>query len=219
MFNTRSTFLTAVIFAISVLCFFPSDTFAQVEKGTKEILVFSSNFSISVKEPETRFSVDENTFSVGSFGNNGGFSIGGKFGYFLSQRNEIGAGTNLSVFHSKYCLRTFQDGQLIDEECERDTRYIQGVSGFYRYNFANKGSKRFPFVGAELSVADLTTNYTGNFRLRPQVGYKYFFNKNVALDLSVGYTMDLNEKKRENDFFRIRRSSAFDGQAGLSFVF
>jgi hypothetical protein len=220
MFNTRGTFLTAVVFAISVLCFFPSDTFAQVEKGTKEILVFSSGFYVTVKEPETTFSDDDGTISIGSFSNSRGFSIGGKFGYFLSQRNEIGAGTNLSVSRSKFCSRIFEDGQLINEECDSDTRYNQGVSGFYRYNFANKGSKRFPFVGAELFVGDLTTNYTGNFKLRPQVGYKYFFNKNVALDLSVGYTMDLNEKKRENDFFlNTGRSSTIDGQVGLSFVF
>jgi hypothetical protein len=219
MSKRRSGFLTGVVFVISIVCFFPSNTFAQVEKGTKEILFFSSNFAITVKEPESIFLVEDGTISVGSFSNGRGFSIGGKFGYFLSQRNEVGAGTNLSVFRSKFCSRIFNNGQLVEEECDSDTRYLQGVSGFYRYNFANKGSKRFPFVGAELFVGDLTTNYTGNFKLRPQVGYKYFFNKNVALDASVGYTMDLNEKKRENDFFRIRRSSAFDGQAGLSFVF
>jgi hypothetical protein len=133
MFNIRGTVLTAVVFAISVVCFFPSDTFAQVEKGTKEILVFSSGFYISVKEPEIRFSDSEGTVSTGSFDNSRSFNLGGKFGYFLSQRNEIGGGTNLGVSHSKFCSRLFKDGQLISEECDSQTRYNQGVSGFYQF--------------------------------------------------------------------------------------
>jgi hypothetical protein len=115
----------------------------------------------------------------------------------------------------------FTDGQLISEECDKDTRFNQGLSGFYRYNFAGKGDKRFPFVGTELSVSDLTRNDTGNFKLRLQVGYKYFLNTNIALDFSVGYTIEVNEKKerREFSFIETGRRATIDGQLGLSFVF
>lgn len=218
MSNTCSRFLTVVVFAVSVICFSSSDTFAQVEKGTKEILLFSSGFSIDIDNPEVRVS-DGNSTIFGSFGNTRTFNIGGKLGYFLSQRNEIGAGTNLSVIRLRFCGREFRDGQLINENCHTDTRFSQGLSGFYRYNFAGKGSKRFPFVGAELSVSELTRNYTGNFKLRPQAGYKYFFNKNVAMDLSIGYTMELNEKRDPSFLVDIGRQGRIDGQFGLSFVF
>jgi hypothetical protein len=215
--NMGSSFLSVIVCLVSIVCFFHSNTFAQVEKGTKEVLVFSSDFSINVNEPAIP---DSNaTGSVFGFENTRTFNIGGKFGYFLSQRNEVGAGTNFSVARFKFCARDFINGQLISKECDSDTRYDQGLSDFYRYNFADKGDKRFLFAGTELSVSSVRRNFTGNFKLRPQVGYKYFLNKNVALDLSVGCLVDLNKKNDSFVLLQFGRQVNIDGQLGLSFIF
>jgi hypothetical protein len=113
-------------------------------------------------------------------------------------------------------VRVGSDGTLV-EECESDSNVGLGLTGFYRYNFAGKGKRGFPFVGAELIVLDVTENFTGNVRARPHVGYKYFVKKNVAIDFNVGYTVELN--KVDERFFNRGREGVIDGRVGLSFIF
>ena len=73
-------------------------------------------------------------------------------------------------------------------------------------------------MGATFVVADVANNFTGNFRARPHAGYKYFFNRNAAVDFSVGYSFDINEVQ-ESGFFTQKRRREIDGRVGLSFVF
>ncbi|MBI3650944.1 MAG: hypothetical protein HY231_07820 [Acidobacteria bacterium] len=221
MITTTGKFFAIAGFAFALLLLSQARVLAQVEKGTKEILVFSSSFTVVVKEPELKVSESDGTVGSGSTSNFRNFNIGGKFGYFLSQRNEVGGGANLNVSHFKFCSRLFQGGKLVSESCDSNTHFSMGVSGFYRYNFADKDDKRFPFIGTELQVLDVANNFTGNFRLRPQVGYKYFLNRNVALDFSLGYTIDVNEKKDHRSSFNFEqgRRGTIDGQLGLTFVF
>jgi hypothetical protein len=100
--------------------------------------------------------------------------------------------------------------------CSTDTNAGLGFDAFYRYNIAKPESKGFPFGGFSVSVADVTTTFTGNVTARPHAGYKYFFKRNVALDVSVGYRFDVN---RVTQGFIQDRHKSIDGTAGLSFVF
>jgi hypothetical protein len=98
-------------------------------------------------------------------------------------------------------------------------KFIADINERVFFRWHDKGDKKFPFVGTELSVSNVTTNATGNFKLRPHAGYKYFFNKNVALDVSVGFLVDLNKKRGGSPFITTDRQAKIDGQLGLSFVF
>ena len=72
-------------------------------------------------------------------------------------------------------------------------------------------------MGAEIGVGDVTSNFTGNVRRRPFVGYKYYVKQNVALDFNVGYSFDIN--KVDEPFFNRDRGGNIDGRVGLSFIF
>jgi hypothetical protein len=190
---------------------------AQQKKGDKEIMFFSGGFTVSVDE--TGFEHDDLTGrgAIGRTSDFRAFSIGGKVGYFITRNNEIGASTFLGLFHAKFCIRSFEDGQITGESCDSDTAFAMGLGGFYRYHFARESARGFFFVGADLTADDVTRNFTGNIRIRPHVGYKYFFNKNVALDANVGYSAELN--KRDSPFFARDREGSITGQFALSFLF
>ena len=173
----------------------------QVEKGNKEVLLFSGGFAIGVGE-------------TSGFSN---FGAGGKIGYYLSRRNEVGTGTFVNVSRNRICVgRVGSDGSVSFSDCETQTSLQLGVSGFYRYNFTGRESRGFPFIGAELSVSDVTDNFTGNVRIRPFVGYKQFISKNIAIDFTAGYSAGLN---RGDGSFRSVRTGVLNGEAGLSFFF
>jgi len=181
--------LALLIVSITLtLCSRPA--YAQQEKGDIEILVFSGGFFIGID--------DDSDFSSGN--------IGAKAGYFLTRKHEVGGGLNFSVFR-------FGGGDDDDSE----TNFGLGLIGFYRYNIASKNAKGFPFVGTEVTVSDVTEEFGRLVSLRPNVGYKYFVRRNVALDFSVGYSVDLN--KFDNGFFSLQRRQSINGQIGLAFVF
>jgi hypothetical protein len=194
--------IVLIILVFSVLFLFASHANAQQEKGDKEVTFFSSGFSIGVG--------DSSGFS--------NFHLVGSMGYFITRRNEIGAGTSLSISRSRNCSSSFDaNGNLISQSCDTDTDFFMGLVGFYRYNFARKGAKGFPFVGGQIGVSDLTHNFTGNVSARAHVGYKYFLKRNVALDFSVGYSAELNKVKEE--FFDRGRQGNINGVLGLTFIF
>ena len=174
---------------------------AQQEKGDKEVLFFSGNFFIG----------------VGETSGSSGATLGGGLGYFLTRKNEVGGALTASVSRFRFCVARVGPGGIIVEDCESSTDFGLGLTGFYRYNFAGKDKRGFPFVGAELIVLDVTENFTGNIRARPHIGYKYFVKKNVAIDFNVGYTVELN--KVEEQFFNRGRQGLIDGRVGLSFIF
>lgn len=208
----------SVAFSIAIPLILCGTANAQQKKGDKEILFFSSGFFISVDETGFKGAILSGTGAIGTSSGSRGLSLGGKLGYFLTRHNEIGGGTFLFLYHDKFCVRTFEDGRITGESCDSDTYFALGLDGFYRYHFGREGDRRLFFAGADLSAGDVTRNYTGNIRLRPHVGYRYFLQKNVALDFSVGYTAEMN-KKRSNSFFPRDREGWIDGQLSLSVVF
>jgi hypothetical protein len=216
MLASFSRSLRAVVFPVASLLLFCCAAQAQQHKGDKEILVFTGGFFISVDEqnpnkpPLTGVTQNATVSGVRNL------NLGVKLGYFLTQRNEVGAGTSLVASRSRFCIRTFADGQLTSESCNTNTYFAMSLGVFYRYHFAREGDRKFFFVGADLSASDVTRNYTGNIRLRPHVGYRYFVEKIVALDFSVGYSAEVNKKDMQ---FPREREGSIDGQLSLSFVF
>ena len=201
------------VLAVSLFCSPASQ--AQQKKGDKEITAFSSGFNFGFGGTFTSTSSDgRNTTTTSE--KTQSFNLGGQLGYFLTRRNEIGGGISLFVSRVEFCNKF--TGDVTGEVCESDSNVGLGLSAFYRYNIAKAEAKGFPFVGAAVSVASVTSNFTGNVRLRPHAGYKYFVKKNVALDFSVGYSFDVNDVN-DNRFFTTSRHHSIDGQLGLSFLF
>lgn len=194
--------LVAAIAVLSVISMLGTSTQAQGKKGDKEVFFLAGNTSIG----------------VGDTTGNVSFGASGLLGYYLTNRNEIGGGTSFYVARYKLCSRLIdENGKVVSQDCYSDTTGGIGFSAFYRYNISRESSKHVPFVGAQIAVADVAHNYTGNWRARPFVGYKYFLSKNIGLDFSFGYSVDLNRDRR--DFSFDSRQGNLDGQVGLTFVF
>jgi len=209
------------MFVLSVVLLCSQSSQAQQKKGDKEVLLFSNGFFFEFGGDTKLNTLKASQFtSIGftSSSSRQGFNIGGEVGYFLTRKNEIGGGLFLSVDRFSFCQETFTEGELVDKSCGSNTRAGLGLTGLYCYNFAKAEAKGFPFVGATISVSDVTTNFTGNVRARPHAGYKYFVKRNVALDFSVGYLIEVNKVNNDSLFITGRRQTV-DGQLGLSFVF
>ncbi|HEX5732688.1 MAG TPA: hypothetical protein VF131_07630 [Blastocatellia bacterium] len=200
MITIKVILKASLVFAVVLVG--SASSHAQHEKGDKEVLFFSGSFFIGVGETSGFSSV----------------SVGGGMGYFLTRKHEVGGTLNANLFRFRLCSRTIDpDGNVISEDCDSDTDFSGGLSGFYRYNFAGKDDRSFPFIGGEMSVLDVTNNFTGNVKGRAFLGYKYYVKKNVALDFTVGYSFDIN--KVNERFFDSDRGGNIDGRFGLSFIF
>lgn len=79
--------------------------------------------------------------------------------------------------------------------------------------------KRVMLSHVALAVQSVSDNFTGNIRAQPFAGYKYFLKKNVALDFSAGYSIEVNEVSDDRSSFIFDRSSSLFGKLGLSFLF
>jgi hypothetical protein len=227
MFNRLIKRFTVGVCLLAVLAVCGNTVSAQVEKGSKEITVFSGGFFADLNRAETvsRIVVFDGTLETRVSSRSQGFDIGGRFGYFLTRKHEIGGGLNYTVSHSRICFSGSGDDEDQIEDCTSNTGTILGLAGFYRYNFAGKDERGFPFVGVGVEAANLTRENSRLARLRPEAGYKYFFNKNVALDASVGVSVDLN---KINNFtgpitgvaaIESDRRWNLNGRIGLAFVF
>jgi hypothetical protein len=182
------------------------------------VLLFSSGFSFGFGGDFKPRDL-EGTGSFSSSTNTQQFNIGGELGYFLTRRTEIGGGVSLSAFRASSCRTSFSDGQITGKSCDSGSSANLGLSAFYRYNFGKADARGVPFVGISMGASSVSTNFTGNIRARPFAGYKYFIKKNVALDFSVGYSIDVNKVSDDSSFFIVDRRSSVDGRVGLSFLF
>lgn len=210
------------VLALLLLCALSSQ--AQQRKGDKEVLLFSNGFFFDFGGDTKLNTLKSSPFTSGSFTSSSsgqGFNIGGEAGYFLTRKHEIGGGVFLSVDRFSSCQQFFMDGEVVgDKTCGSDTRVGLGLTGLYRYNFAKPEAKGFPFVGGTISVSDVTNKYGRAVSARPHAGYKYFVKKNVGLDFSVGYSIEVNKINFDFDgLFITDRRHRIDGQLGLSFVF
>lgn len=161
--RTGKKIVSGFVVALVLLCC--DMAYSQQEKGDIEVLIFSAGFFADVNGNTVRSRFPDSDFE--STTRSRGFNVGGSVGYFLTRRNELGGGLNLSVFNTDSCAGD-------DDDCRDNTSVGLGLNGFYRYNFAREGAKGFPFIGSDFLVADVTANSTGNLIARPQVGYKYF---------------------------------------------
>lgn len=207
--------LSSLLFLLTTVLLSSQSSLAQQKKGDFEITAFSSGFNFGFGGDFKSTSSDGRVTST-TTEKVQSFNLGGQAGYFLTRRHEVGGGLNLSVSRFEICNKF--SGDETGEFCNSDTNVGLGLSAFYRYNIAKAEAKGFPFVGVTFSVASVTDNFTGNFRLRPHAGYKYFVKRNVALDFSVGYSFDVN-KVDDSSVFIVERRKSVDGQLGLSFVF
>jgi lipopolysaccharide assembly outer membrane protein LptD (OstA) len=208
-----------VMIILVFLCVSSGSTLAQQKKGDKEITAFASGFSFSFGGG---FRPRSLAGASGFFSENDkslNFNLGAQMGYFITRKSEIGGGLFLSVSHFSGCTTALNNGQITGKTCDSDSFANLGLVGFYRYNFAKADARGFPFVGVSIGIGSVTDNYTGNIRARPHAGYKYFLKKNVALDFSVGYDIDVNKVSDSKSFFIQERGKVIDGQVGLSFVF
>lgn len=207
-----------VLVVLALLCASSGSSLAQQKKGDKEITAFASGFSFTYGGDVRPASLE----GTGSFFENNrslNFNLGGQIGYFITRKNEFGGGLTLSVNRFSGCRTDFSDGQILGKTCDSDAAANLGLLGFYRYNFAKPEARGFPFVGASIAIGSVTDNFTGNIRARPHAGYKYFLKRNVALDFSVGYDIDVNKVSDNDGFFIQDRRMAIDAQLGLSFLF
>ena len=190
---------------------------SQQKSGNKEISFLTGGFFISVNETGFKDSEFSGTGVVGRTTGARSFNVGGLIGYFLTRHNEIGGGPSVYFSHAKFCLRSYEDGKVTGEYCDSSNYFSMGLSGLYRYHFGREGARKVLFAGTDLLVGDVTRNYTGNIRMRPHVGYRYFLEKKVSLDFSVGYNAELN--KKTNSYYQRDREGWISGQLGLSFIF
>lgn len=216
---TIKKLLSGVMFVLVFLCLCSQPSQAQQKKGDKEVQAFASGFSFQWGDSFKPRSLEGASGSFISSSSSQSLSLGGSLGYFATRKNEIGGGVSLSVFRFRSCTTSFNNGQITGESCGSDSDVSLGLSAFYRYHFGKADAKGFPFVGVSISIGSVTRNFTGNVGARPHVGYKYFLKRNVALDFSVGYSVQLNKVDNDRFFFMQNRSSSVNGQLGLSFVF
>jgi hypothetical protein len=112
-------------------------------------------------------------------------------GYFLTAKHEVGGGTSI----------TFAG-------VGGSTSVMAGLNAFYRYNLKSKGAKAFPYLGGDFFVEDV--KHAGDTHyLRPNLGFKYFFKKNAAFDVNMGYGLNLKDTS----------VGLIDARFGLSFIF
>ncbi|MEK6406244.1 MAG: hypothetical protein AABN34_04695 [Acidobacteriota bacterium] len=216
---TIKKLISGVMFVLVFFCLCSQSSLAQQKKGDKEVQAFASGFNFQWVGSSRPRSLEGASGSFTSSSSSQGFSLGGSLGYFLTRRNELGGGVSLSVVRFRSCTTSFNNGQITGESCGSDSNGSLGLIAFYRYNFGKADAKGFPFVGASIGVGNVTRNFTGNVLARPHVGYKYFLKRNVALDFSVGYSVQLNKGDEDRSFFIRDRLSTIDGQLALSFVF
>lgn len=171
--------------AFSCLFVLSSASFAQQEKGDNE-LALVGNFAFGVG--------GGSSFKTGL----GVFN----FGHYVTQRQEIGVGVIINV-----------SGEGGFEGEEGSTSFLAGPNAFYRYNFSRAGAKAFPYLGLEgggfFGSGDVKVGY-----VRPNLGFKYFFKRNVAFDMNVGYSRAFASSEGESG-----GANLVDGRIGISFIF
>ncbi|HLG15737.1 MAG TPA: hypothetical protein VJH03_14720 [Blastocatellia bacterium] len=118
-------------------------------------------------------------------------------GYFATRNHEVGVGVIL----------------LVQGGAGTDTTTLAGPNGYWRYNFGAAGAKSVPYMGVEgggiFGSDDLKVGF-----VRPHAGFKYYFKRNVAFDLNVGYIRGFATFSGESG-----GANLVDTRIGLSFVF
>lgn len=182
--NNRNSVLRMIILML-LLGSITLPTLAQQEKGDKELQL----------QGLITVSFGENKSASGTVFIN--------FGYFFTDRQEVGVGTNLTLGGG---------AGNIDLSA--------GVTGFYRYHLLRKKENLRPYIGIDLFSAALIGGGSSDANsatpskldltfLRPNIGFKYFFKRNVAFDVNSGYGFSVKSAK----------NGQFDSRLGVSYIF
>ena len=147
---------------------------AQTEKGDSELQLQGFGF-----------------FTIGQDDDLRSIIFVANYGYFFTDRQELGAGTSITFFDSE----------------SDDSETTVGLQFFYRYNFAEANRKTMPYVSVDVSSFDVSdSDFWG---ARPGVGVKAFINEYTAFDINGGY----------NFLFSEPSDGVFDVRFGISFLF
>ena len=171
--KTTRKVIGCVFLTLAAICICSQPTFAQQEKGDKEVQLNGFIFATTGDQKIA----------------NGNIGVG--LGYFITAKNEIGFGTDLTI--------TRGGG---------DFSFDAGVRGFYRYNFAKSGKKAYPYIDLSMFIEDVKNAGDSTIAL-PSFGFKYFFKKNAAFDMNFGYGFLVKEPGQ----------GAIIGRFGLAFIF
>lgn len=164
-----------MVFPILLLGLFAIPVFAQQEKGDKELQL------------QALIQVQFGDFKAAK----GDIFV--NLGYFFTDRQEAGIGTNVGISGSS-----------------DDINFGVGLTAFYRYHFARKKGNLQPYVGIDLFADDLTHKMrVDRLYVRPNIGVKYFFKKNAAFDINSGYGFAVKDAG----------NGIADTRLGLSYIF
>lgn len=179
------TVISKVVLALGCLFVLSSSGYAQQEKGDSELLL-TGNFLVGFGGGESI------KFGLGAL----------TYGHYVTRRQEIGGGIIFLVGKA--------GGSGGDSG---GTDYFAGPNAFYRYNFLKAGAKAFPYLGVEgggfFGSGDVKAGY-----VRPNLGFKYFFKRNVAFDMNVGYERIFASLGGDSG-----SANVVDGRIGISFIF
>ncbi len=155
-----------VFIIVCCLCVFvvgSNFTYAQAEKGDKEILV---NGYLFAQTGEYGFA------SITTFFN---------YGVFLTNSLQIGGGPSLTFSH-------FGGGEYVESENDLSIN----LNAFVRKYFLRDGSKTVFYAGGEGFYYDAFREGSLLY-LRPFVGLKYYFLTKAAFDANLGYGFGLKK--------------------------
>lgn len=151
---------------VCCLCVFvvsPNFTYAQAEKGDKEILI---NGFLFAQTGEYGFA------SITTFFN---------YGVFLTDSLQVGGGPSVTLSH--------MGGS---DYFESETELSISLNAFVRKYFIKEGSKTAFYAGGEGYYYDVFREGSLLY-LRPFVGLKYYFLKKAAFDANIGYGFGLKK--------------------------
>lgn len=175
MFKQKVISALRMVFPILLLGLFTIPVFAQQEKGDKELQLQGL---IQVQFGDSKAAAGDLFIN---------------FGYFFTDRQEAGIGTNVGISGSS-----------------DNVDFQAGLTAFYRYHFARKKGNLQPYVGVDFFAFDLTSAArTDLIYVRPNIGVKYFFKKNAAFDINSGYGFAVKDAG----------NGIADTRLGLSYIF
>jgi hypothetical protein len=109
-----------------------------------------------------------------SFGGNSSTSatgnVTGGLGYYFTQHVELFGALNLGF------ARQATAGTSVDA----------GLGVAVRYNFARPGRQTVPYLGFEYSLNSMKNPKDSSY-MRPNAGFKYYLQRNMAFDVNVSY--------------------------------
>ncbi len=189
-----------LLFAFTL--FFACTAYGQFTKGTRTVGFNVSSIGFSSLSSSY---APTNGGPTGSSGNdNLSFSLNPTMGWFINEKVLVGGSININLSNGKYT-----EGNYLTN---KTNTFTSGVGGFGRYYFGTSGFMPYgqiSLAGAFGSGTEkLTANYQSyttkgdgkkngifNFNSGVGLGLTKMINKNIGLDIGVGYSFVLTSYK------------------------